>query len=164
MHAISAVILKGEYNKEEAEKYDLLGVELGFNLTMFFIDIFFTACWQKKLGTLGVLETNCPKTTFLYPREMVIYELMKRISESEQVEYAIILTDYFGGAGEQFANVYQGDKNVDLEINRISKALKYLGVKNKSPHDEFDTVGLGKYRSNPNYLDKYGDLADELGV
>ena len=58
-HIIEAIILKGEYNKEEAKKYDLIGVELDFDLTMFFIDEDFTAYWEKKLNTTGFLETNC---------------------------------------------------------------------------------------------------------
>lgn len=44
------------------------------------------------------------------------------------------------------------------------EALKYLGVEKGEHHDEFDAVGLGKYRSNPDYLEKYRDLADELGI
>jgi len=77
---------------------------------------------------------------------------------------AIILTDYFGGVGEQYANVFEADKNVDLSINTISKALHYLGVKKGNHYDEFDAVGLIKYRGNPDFLEKYRDLADELGV
>ena len=89
---------------------------------------------------------------------------MKRISKNNEVEFAVILTDYFGGTGEQFANVFKGDKNVNLEIRNISNALKYLGVEKGNHHDEFDAVGLVNYRSNPNYLDKYREIADELGV
>ncbi len=157
-HLINAIILKGKYDKEEAQKYELIPVELDFNLTMFFIDKYFTAYWQKILNTTGFLETNSRQ-----PNEMVIYELMKRISNREQIKYAIITTAYVGGIGDQFANVYENDKNVDLSINTINKALKYLGVKNiRDDFDEFDTIGLGRFRKNPEYLDKYADLADEV--
>jgi hypothetical protein len=158
-HIIEAIILKGEYNEEESIKYDLIGVALDFDLTMFFIDDDFTAYWQKKLNTTGFLATNCP-----YANKRVIYELMKRISKSEIIEYATISTAYVGGMGEQFANVYRNDQNVDLSINTISDALKYLGVVKGSHNDEFDAIGLGRYRSNPNYLNKYRKLAEELGV
>ena len=162
-HSINAIILKGNFDKDEAEKYELIEVKLDFNLSMFFINGFYTACWQKKLNTSGLLETNCKETTW-YPSEYVIYELMKRISKNNEVEFAVILTDYFGGTGEQFANVFKGDKNVNLEIRTISNALKYLGVEKGNHHDEFDAIGLVNYRSNPNYLDKYREIADELGV
>lgn len=158
-HIIDAIILKGEYNKEEADKYELIGVKLDFDLTMFFKDNFFTAYWQEKLNTKGYLETNCQ-----YKNEMVIYELMKRIGLREPLEYATITTAYVGGIGDQFANVYRNEKNVDLTIDNISKALKYLGVPKGDHYDEFDAVGLGRYRSNPDYLNKYKDLADELGA
>jgi hypothetical protein len=162
-HSINAIILIGEYDKEEARKYELEGIELDFNLTMFFIDGFFTACWQKKLDIEGYLETNCNEVSW-YPKELVIYDLMKRIRKNQKTEFALILTDYFGGAGDQFANVYSNEKNVDLGINTINKALIYLGVEKGKHHDEFDTIGLSKYRSNPDYLEKYRDLADELDV
>ena len=162
-HSINAIILKGEYDKEEAKKYDLIEVKLDFNLSMFFINGFYTACWQKKLNTNGFLETNFKGTTW-YPKEKVIYKLMKQISKSKEVEFAIILTDYFGGVGQQYADVYKEEKNIDLEINTISKALRYLGVEKGNHHDEFDAVGLANYRSNPDYLDKYIEIADELGV
>lgn len=162
-HSINAIILKGDFDKNEAEKYELVEVKLDFNLSMFFINGFYTACWQKKLNISGFLDTNCKEVTW-YPNEKVIYELMKRISKNKEVEFTVILTDYFGGTGEQYANVYKEDKNVDLEINTISKALKYLGVEKGNQYDEFEAVGLVNYRSNPNYLDKYREIADELGV
>ncbi|MBB2909791.1 hypothetical protein FHS43_001037 [Streptosporangium becharense] len=30
--------------------------------------------------------------------------------------------------------------------------------------DEFDTIGLGTFRSNPDHRDRYIELCDELGV
>ena len=156
-HLINAIILKGEYNKDVAEKYELIPVELDFNLSMFFIDEYYNTYWQKKLNATGFLETNCRLTN-----KMVIYELMQRITKREEIKYATIVTAYVGGIGEQFANVYINDKNADLSIDTINKALKYLGVQKRGDFDEFDTIGLGRFRHNPDYLDKYRDLADEL--
>lgn len=156
-HIIEAVILKGEYEREKAKIYDLIEEELDFDLTMFFIDTDYTTYWQEKLNISGFLETNNP-----YPNRRVTYELMRIISKSEQIEYAVISTAYTGGIGEQFANVYRNDQNVDLAINSISDALRYLGVQKGDHYDEFDAVGLGKFRSNPEYLNKYKDLADAL--
>jgi hypothetical protein len=158
-HIINAVILKGTYNKEEAEKYELRGVELDFNLNLFFVDKYYTAYWQKKLGTTGYLVTNNS-----FKNEMVIFELMKRIAHHRPIQYATIATAYVGGMGEQYANAYQDQENVDVSINDINKALHYLGVSSSAEDDEFDRVGLGRFRKNPDFLDKYRDMAKDLGV
>lgn len=90
---------------------------------------------------------------------------MKQIShDSEPLYAAIIATDYFGGMGEQFANLYKNDALVDANIKHINHALRSMGVTAKHDLDEFDTVGLSDYRSEPDYLWKYCDLAEELGV
>ncbi len=117
----------------------------------------------KKIGTGRFLESNCDKVTW-YPREFVIFHILKQISTSEVLEFALIITDYFGGVGQQFANVYSENKNVDFKIDTISKALKYLGVEKGDRYDEFDTIGLGRYRINPDFLEKYRDLASDIGV
>lgn len=158
MHIIQAVVLKGPYKQEEALKYDLRGVDVGFDLSLFFIDNYYTAYWQKKLGKTGFLETNGPN-----PHERVIFDLMKMISKEQDVDYAIIQTAYVGGMGDQYANLYRNDQNVDPTIDTINAALEKLGVQKRGDDDEFDTIGLGKYRRNPDYLDKYEGLLDELG-
>ncbi len=44
-HSINAIILKGEYQIEKAEKYDLKGVKLDLGLALFYIDGFFSDYW-----------------------------------------------------------------------------------------------------------------------
>lgn len=156
-HIIQAILLKGPYNHEEADKYELAGVDLDFDLTLFYIDNDFIDYWEKKLAYSGYLESNCHLVN-----KRVIYELMKRISLSIPVEYAIIVTAYVGGMGDQFANIYRNDQNVDPSFNTINDVLNYLGVDRGNHLDEFDAVGLGRYRSNPGYLDKYQKLLEEL--
>ncbi|MBV1909351.1 MAG: hypothetical protein KUG78_08510 [Kangiellaceae bacterium] len=74
-------------------------------------------------------------------------------------EFAIICTDYFGGVGEQIAAVYQGDtQKFPPSEDGISNALKEIGVKRSLFKDEFDTIGLGKYRNWDGLFDKYEDL------
>ena len=154
-HIIHAVILKGPYLTDLAEKYDLIGVDLNFGLTMFFIDDDYLAYWEKKLNKSGYLESSCEAKN-----KKVIYELMKQIGLTDPVEYAVIATGYVGGMGDQFANVYRNEVNADLLIRTISAALNHLGVVKGDHVDEFDTVGLGRYRSNPDYLDKYRHMLD----
>ncbi|MDJ1473824.1 hypothetical protein [Xanthocytophaga flava] len=160
-HHITAILLKGDYDISLAESFDLLGVRLDNTITMFFIDNYFSAYWQVKLGITGFLDRN--DADYL-PSENVLAHLMEQISKQKDPIFALIETDYFGGMGKQYANVYRNKVLVDKNIKTINQALAYLGVKRRSKVDEFDTVGLGNYRSNPEYLEKYTDLANELDL
>lgn len=162
-HNICSILLKGSFNQEIAQEYDLLGIPLGFELTPFPIDVNFTTYWQHKLNCQGTLETNCPQIPW-FPNEMAIYELMKRITNRDLIQYGIILTDYFGGKGSQYANAFQNEKNLDTKLDTISKVLRQLGVQKGGFFDEFDALGLGELRSNPDYLEKYRDLCEDLGL
>lgn len=71
---------------------------------------------------------------------------------------AIISTDYFGGIGEQEAKVlYNGevilhqDTELDFKLKPINSALKLLNVTCDEDKDEFDTIGLSKFRSNSDF-------------
>ena len=43
------------------------------------------------------------------------------------------------------------DTRKDPGSNPINQALKMMGVKAKPGMDEFDTVGLGRYRTNEDF-------------
>ena len=69
---------------------------------------------------------------------------------------AYIETEYFGGVGTQAAAAYangepayiQGELEIGpLEVGPINEALKILGVLRGHSIDEFEAVGLGRYRS-----------------
>lgn len=71
---------------------------------------------------------------------------------------AYISTDYFGGSGNQSAKVFMNNKKIldqddefDWRAKPINSALKLLGVERISGYDEFDTVGLGNFRSNEDF-------------
>jgi hypothetical protein len=162
-HIMSAIVLKGSYNRQEAEQFELLGIDLGFDLTLFHINPYYTAYWQVRLNTSGLLKIN-DTTLVPFPHEYVVCELISRITKDKTREYAIISTEYHGGVGGQFANVYRGHEVVNESIKTINQALKQLKVIPEAFMDEFDTVGLGAYRTSPEYLWKYDDLADGLGV
>jgi len=155
--------LKGRFDKEKAASFDLLPKDLGFNLTLFHIDHNFSGVWQYRLKTTDHLEiTNIDSVIF--PTETAIAEILKQICENHNPEFAIIQTDYFGGVGNQYANVFTGTTNTGRHISTINQALKHLGVSAKDGLDEFDTVGLGKIRSQPDYLDKYRNLAEDYDL
>lgn len=161
-HSICAIVLRGPFDAAAAATFDLTGIPLVEDLTLFPITHYYTACWQKTLGTRGDLDGAFPPS-LIFPRECVIAVLMERITGREP-HFAVIATDYFGGAGEQWAQVYSGHAPADPSITAINPALRWLGVKARRGLDEFDTAGLNRIRRGPDSLDRYVDLADELGV
>lgn len=72
---------------------------------------------------------------------------------------ASISTDYFGGPGHQSAKLFinnkkEYDKSSEYNYcNPINDVLKVMGVIKKLGNDEFDTIGLGNYRSNSDFED-----------
>jgi hypothetical protein len=63
-HNITAIILKGDYDKTIAESFGLIGKELPFSLTLFHIDHYQTACWQYELKQLYNLKHQFRITLF----------------------------------------------------------------------------------------------------
>lgn len=162
-HSITAIILEGEFDKNKAIELDLFPIQLEFGLSLFHINHYYSACWQYKLKTIGFLEISNIDCK-IFPREKAISKIIKIISNLENPKFAIILTEYFGSLGNQYANVFTNSENADRNISTINQALRFLGVISKIGQDEFETLGLNKLRSQPEYLDKYIELADEYGV
>jgi hypothetical protein len=70
-----------------------------------------------------------------------------------------VTTDYFGGIGHQTAKLFIDNKKVldysdefygtkNHSSEPINKLLREIGIIKKEGMDEFDTVGLGKIRTN----------------
>jgi hypothetical protein len=71
---------------------------------------------------------------------------------------AKISTDYFGGFGSQTAKLfvdnkieYEGDNEFVYGMSPINDVLKKMGIVRKDGMDEFDTIGLGNYRTNEDF-------------
>lgn len=71
---------------------------------------------------------------------------------------AKISTDYFGGSGSQRAKLfvdnkieYEADDEYDYSLRPINEVLKKIGIVGKEGMDEFDTIGLGNYRTNEDF-------------
>jgi predicted MPP superfamily phosphohydrolase len=136
---IIAIILQGDFKSDQADYFDLYPIPLTNTLTLFHIDFYYSACWQHQLrmkGNLPVVNI----TEVFYPKEIVIAEIIKRTSLSSNPRYAIIMTEYFAGMGDQYANVFINDKNGDEQVSTINQALKFLGVVAVPGNDEFDTI------------------------
>ncbi|MGK4597926.1 MULTISPECIES: hypothetical protein [Amycolatopsis] len=83
---------------------------------------------------------------------------------SEHGAVAYVEAEYFGGAGTQFAQVWEGGETVlgPLQVDEdepdpadgspISQALRRLGVLKGDHFDEFDAVGLGRHRDTDDWL------------
>ncbi|KOX22220.1 hypothetical protein [Nocardiopsis sp. NRRL B-16309] len=77
---------------------------------------------------------------------------------------AYVEAEYFGGAGEQNAQVWNGgrvvlgplhlpeDRPSVADGSPISLALRHLGIDRGDHLDEFDAVGLGRYRRTEDWL------------
>jgi len=71
---------------------------------------------------------------------------------------AKISTDYFGGSGSQRAKLfvdnkieYEADDEYNYRLSPINDVLKKMGIVRKEGMDEFDTIGLGNYRTNEDF-------------
>lgn len=93
------------------------------------------------------------------PRTDAILGEMKNgwyaFGEKAQVPLAHVETDYFGGAGDQSAAVWDKGQKVYRRkaTGAINEALRQIGVKEAGGMDRFDTVGLGKYRTNEDWAE-----------
>jgi hypothetical protein len=81
---------------------------------------------------------------------------MKEFGKDKTI--AKIETNYFGGGGDQSAKLFINNKKVydksdeqDWSVKPINDVLKELGVVSKPGMDEFDTIGLGRYRENQDF-------------
>lgn len=79
------------------------------------------------------------------------------IDSSKEDAVAYVETEYFGGEGDQGAVVARDGKIVfgpAAGDGSINAALRLLGAKKETEHDEFDQVGLGRFRSNEDWIDQ----------
>lgn len=76
-------------------------------------------------------------------------------SISKGVKVAYIEAEFFGGVGMQASIVFDNEKIISepqVSKNAINLALQYLGVSRLNFFDEFDALGLGKYRNTEEWV------------
>lgn len=79
-----------------------------------------------------------------------VIDLLERYSFRTKLAY--IETDYFGGVGAQGGVLYENGREVcppRVGEGVINELLKELGAWHRPGSDEFDSLGLGKYRHVP---------------
>jgi hypothetical protein len=149
-HTLSALISEISVLREFASKYKTADViDLG-EQSMGLLPLSFAFLDEIELATDERKSSKSPdysEMVRLTPRLLESILLLSKISA-----IAYIQTEYFGGIGEQGAIAWHMEKivyppSIVWGIGPINMALKKLGVNQKDGMDEFDTLGLGKYRS-----------------
>jgi hypothetical protein len=161
-HHLTALIVAGPFDAQAAAEWDVAGVALDSGgLWLFHLDHYWSAYWQARRGSTAMLDVpaDFPPT---FPRQAVVADLAAALTDDTR-PFALVMTDYFGGAGGQWACVLTGGHRAPA-VSKINNALHHLGVRSNDGRDEFDTVGLGRHRRAPESLERYPDLCVELGV
>lgn len=162
-HHITALVIAAPYDRAVAEAHDLRERLAWQGVVVFPIDHFWSAYWQAKRGDVdGTLAV--PPGDHLLPSEGAIRAIVRELTGLPAPRFAVIYSDYFGGVGSQAAIAYEGDRALLGARATVDQALHELGVRCEAGQDEWDTIGLASYRRNPDYLDRYRELCDELGV
>ena len=157
-HHISAAVLHGPFDVDKAASFDLKPVALTATLTLFPLHAVYVDFWAEKLAVPGSTD-DLPLLNFA-----VVHHIMNAIAADRL--FALVETDYVGGAGSQSAAVYRGPTEImspeGTAISRgpdsvgpINRALSLLGVTADGHHDEFDAVGLGRFRDFDDLFEQY---------
>ncbi len=153
-HNLHAIILKGTFNREKAvNQFKLKPITLDQELTMFPLIAHYLDEMSERFDIWGHRATKP-----LYNAKIIHY-IIREIAKEPL--FAIIQTDYFGGAGTQHAGVYHGEREIldpTKSTSSINKALQQLGVKKGIDLDEFETIGLQQYRDVYDFFEDDHDV------
>jgi len=85
-------------------------------------------------------------------------KLVRLLIDASQIDtVAYVETEYFGGDGGEGAIVARGGKIVFGPAEgegSINAALQLLGAKKEGGRDEFDSIELGRFRSNEDWIEQ----------
>lgn len=113
-------------------------------LTQGFGMIFCTIELLDDIDSGAIDEPDFPELDYF---DTAVRDLMERYSFHTKLVY--VETDYFGGIGTQAGVLYENGKIVIAPQSgegTINTLLNKLGVLRLPDKDEFDTLGLGRYR------------------
>ncbi|MFD4373852.1 hypothetical protein [Streptomyces sp. NPDC058486] len=165
-HTMCALVVAGQLDTQRALSVGLRARLTHEGISVFPIDHYFSAYWAAVRGNSAQLDLpdGIASECVTFPSEAVLHDLAREVTDEERPRFAIIQTDYFAGAGGQWAAAFHGQERVTPDQASINHALAVLGVRSTTTADEFDTIGLGEFRSNPDYLHAYVDLCEERGA
>lgn len=162
-HSICALVVAGQVDIESARTVGLRAALVNQGVSVFPIDHYFSAYWAAVRGNSAGLDVP-DGLSVTFPTEAVLHDLVREVTGADRPRFAIVQTEYFGGMGDQWAAAFHGEERLTPDGASINQALGALGVRATDSLDEFDAIGLSEFRSNPDYLENYVALCDELGV
>lgn len=143
-HGISAIVAQRPITQDKAEYYSLPVFGVG-DYVIVGLDDTHADHWALKTGIGFKLLSDMAHDTAI---------TLHFAKELGLREFALIHTDYFGGSGSQWATVYRDEVRV-LKVTEdgINRALALIGVQGSQDLDEFETIGLHKYRQFDDYFE-----------
>ena len=138
-------IITSAPNTELLKSYDLYSVELddsGLSL----IPIPYDFDEEERFPFLPLLESHSPIGD-------EILGLCRKLSVNTKVAYVEAM--YHGGQGSQANHLFMSGAEVSesrVDDSAINEALSWIGVLRAGDKDEFDVVGLGRYRDTNDWI------------
>jgi hypothetical protein len=118
---------------------------------------------KNKLENAHIIRLNWGGFSFLPYSYALCDELhangKKKLHKLADFPIVWVETDYFGGGGDQGAKFWENGVRIFKKMKSygaIDDALKLLGIVAEEGNDEFDTLELGKYRTNGDWLRSIG--------
>ena len=136
-HNLSALITWQPIDEKMTEEFGL-AVVFEHDLVIIPIVLESLDVFEKELGVKYEPYSN---------KVLIDSSVTHRLAELLEIRsFAVIETDYFGGSGTQCASYYSNGIQELREVT-INDVLRHMGVRKAMDMlDEFDTIGLGKYR------------------
>jgi hypothetical protein len=156
-HHICALAVAEHVDLVRAAAVDLRPSVTYQHLTLLPVDMYYAEYWAGQRDAHASLDLP-DDVPAIFPFHSVLLDFVREVTGKDDPRFAIVQTDYFGGAGGQWAVVFRGATRLTGEGTTINQALAALGIRARPPLDEFDTIGLEAHRHNPEYLDRYFDL------
>lgn len=151
-HHISAIICKPSADIERILGFDLQIIPTG-DFVIIPMDASHSDDWSERLE-LGFSDGRS-KVILDGPFAHLVATI------AAEGDYALIETDYVAGTGNQVAAVYRKGQHLPLiaservAVGAINEALRAIGVHARNGVDEFDTLGLGRYRDFEDCFARY---------
>ena len=142
--------MKGSIDDRPLREFELVHEQMDYGLTLIHIPSERERELKTKLevnGMLAVGDVDISGDEFEpIPRDSALAKLASIVSVEKPALFSLVVAEYFGGIGEQAACVNQGNELVEIGGNKINDALRYLGVVKVADKDEFDVLGLARFR------------------
>jgi hypothetical protein len=112
------------------------------------------------------LEQNLQKNKFRYLKngDYIVmlgkFRIKKQLHSFGVPAVVYVTTEYFGG-GEQSSTVYDLITRQSTYSDSINQGLAMIGILGTKEMDAYDRVGLGKYRSNYDFIELSKQQAKE---